>query len=166
MARQRQHSRNSHAKRVANGQPHGKRPSELRTPAIMLMGGKCIDCGCDDVPTLQFYHYPPLRRRTNKLPDNFDQGVRLYRRIISGKRDGVVLLCANCVVKHKQADADVPSSLAANPMVVCQVASKVFETVRDLTPRANANSNGIRYRKRRLTKRLETFKVQNAPNTI
>jgi hypothetical protein len=67
-ARQRRHERNSRAKRISNGQsPHGKRPSELRLPAIMVMGGKCQDCGNDHHAVLNFIHTKPVQRRTNAL---------------------------------------------------------------------------------------------------
>lgn len=109
----RRRERNSRAKRISNGQsPHGKRPSELRLPAIMVMGGKCQDCGNDHHAVLNFIHTKPVQRRTNALSKNYDQGVRLYRRILRGQRTGVELLCANCAIIRRTLIADIATAMA------------------------------------------------------
>jgi len=106
------HERNRRGKRVANGQSsHGKRPSQLRAPAIMLMGGKCQTCGVDHHAALGFVHTKPLQRGTNELPKNHDQGVRLYRRILRGQRSGIELLCANCAIIRRTLVAEITSAV-------------------------------------------------------
>jgi hypothetical protein len=77
----------------------------------MLMGGKCQACGEANHAVLGFVHSEPVRRGTNKLPKNHNQGVRLYRRILRGQRIGIELLCANCAITRRALVAEINAAM-------------------------------------------------------
>jgi 5-methylcytosine-specific restriction endonuclease McrA len=72
-----------------------KRNLKLRLGAIIVLGGKCTQCGYyKDDRALQIDHILPIllgRRR-----DEMRHSQQFHLDIINGERDNLQLLCANC----------------------------------------------------------------------
>ena len=62
----------------------------LRQEAIALLGGRCVQCQCDDIRCLQIDHIIPLNGGQRILSETF------YKRIIQGQTENLQVLCANC----------------------------------------------------------------------
>ena len=73
-----------------------------RIRAVALYGGKCQDCGVEDVRVLQFHHINGGGRQA-ALTRGEKEGTRMVRLIArSGERDPeLALVCANChLIRH------------------------------------------------------------------
>jgi 5-methylcytosine-specific restriction endonuclease McrA len=62
----------------------------LKCQAIILLGGRCVRCQLDDMRCLEIDHIIPVRG------DRSIYGVKLYRSVVSGNKDNLQVLCANC----------------------------------------------------------------------
>jgi 5-methylcytosine-specific restriction endonuclease McrA len=63
---------------------------ERRKEALVVLGGQCIQCQCQDARCLQIDHIIPLqgkRRVAHKT---------LYLNVLRGKTENLQVLCANC----------------------------------------------------------------------
>lgn len=66
----------------------------LRVKAFDKLGGRCFQCGIDDLRVIQFHH-SLINGHKEKTPV-------MYRRILKGDKD-VVILCANChIIWHRE----------------------------------------------------------------
>lgn len=68
-----------------------------REKSLIMMGGKCVNCGNSDFRVLQIDHIIPIRRNKNKEFSR-EGGTRIRQMIANGSRDmkDLQLLCANC----------------------------------------------------------------------
>lgn len=77
-----------------------KRHAERRLWAIEFLGGKCVECGCDDSGDLEFDHSDP-NHRTAAVSSIFAAWslVRLSAFLVSEK---IQLLCTDCHLKKSK----------------------------------------------------------------
>ncbi len=61
-----------------------------RIAALMVLGGKCCHCQCDDTRCLEIDHIIPIKGKRM-----MDRG-QFHRSIIDGNTDGLQVLCACC----------------------------------------------------------------------
>lgn len=76
---------------------------EVKKEFMRSLGGRCVDCGIDDLRVLEFHHKdrtikdPLVRHFTNP---SFQSRVRL----LEAERENLELLCANCHRLHTHAE--------------------------------------------------------------
>lgn len=75
-----------------------RRQLQLRIEAIMILGGKCINCGNSDVRVLQINH-----KNGGGNKDFKENSVGVYRRIINHPetRKDYDVRCANCNILYE-----------------------------------------------------------------
>lgn len=72
---------------------------EIKIKAIEKLGGKCVNCGCDDIKALEFNHINgggSDERRKN----NGGLSKKLYLDIVAGRRNDIDLRCKVCNALH------------------------------------------------------------------
>jgi hypothetical protein len=71
---------------------------QLRIRAIEKLGGKCINCGCDDFQALEMNHINGGGRKETKKYGPMQK--QLYYAIIAGRRNDIELTCKVCNSLH------------------------------------------------------------------
>ena len=68
----------------------------LRLRVIQKLGGKCVNCGCDDIKALELNHKNGGGNKENLLR----RQKSLYLDIIAGRRNDIELTCKICNSLH------------------------------------------------------------------
>lgn len=83
------------------GRNHRKEQKEyrvkLRLKAINKLGGKCVNCGCDDIRALEFNHINGGGGKEYKI--NHEQ-IKIYLDVIHERRNDLELTCRVCNAVH------------------------------------------------------------------
>jgi hypothetical protein len=69
-----------------------------RVKALMILGGKCRICNCNNLLALEINHIHGGGQRERKRRDG--NHTKLYAEIINGKRKDVEVLCRPCNAAH------------------------------------------------------------------
>jgi adenine-specific DNA methylase len=71
---------------------------ELRKRAINKLGGKCVNCGCNDYKALEINHINGGGGKEHK--EHHNEAKQVYLDIINGKRQDLDLRCKVCNALH------------------------------------------------------------------
>ena len=72
---------------------------EIRLKVIQLLGGKCINCGCDNLEALEINHINGGGHK-EKIMKHGPKQKSLYYDILAGRRNDVELTCKVCNSLH------------------------------------------------------------------